>query len=78
MDTDSDKYLTIAGEDGIVTRMMRAYENPSKSLRYYEETENRLIKVSGFDIEKLIELFAAGYTLSAPKNLPLSELRPIR
>lgn len=27
----------------------------------------RLFQVSGFDMEKLIELFAAGYTLEPPK-----------
>lgn len=36
------------------------------SLRAYIEKEHRLIQVSGFDIDKLIELFAAGYTLQPP------------
>ena len=35
----------------------------------------RLSQVSGFDMEKLIELFAAGYTLQPPKkNLSLEEM----
>lgn len=38
-----------------------------KTLREFEEMEHRLIQVSGFDMEKLIELFAAGYTLNPPK-----------
>ena len=37
-----------------------------KTWREFEEQENRLIQVSGFDMEKLIELFAAGYTLQPP------------
>ena len=39
-----------------------------KTWSEYEEMENRLIQVSGFDMEKLIELFAAGYTLKPPKQ----------
>lgn len=41
--------------------------NGSKTLREFDEMEHQLIKVSGFDMEKLIELFAAGYTLQPPK-----------
>ena len=79
MDTDSVEFLTIAGEDCIATRVMaKTYEYCRKDLQYYVETENRLIKISGLDMEKLIELFAAGYILVAPKKIPLSELRPIR
>lgn len=49
------KYLNTAVIDGL------------KNVRVYEEMENKLIQVSGYDIEKLIELFAAGYTLKPPK-----------
>jgi hypothetical protein len=37
-----------------------------KAIRKYEEMEHKLSQVSGFDIEKLIELFVAGYTLQPP------------
>lgn len=57
-----------------------AYErcNVWKTLQYYEEIENRLIKVSGFNIEELIELFEAGYTLSPPKYVQQPDPRLIR
>ena len=41
-------------------------EEMARSLRDYGEKENRLIGLTGFDMEKLIELFAAGYTLQPP------------
>lgn len=46
----------------------RVYMNIPYTERVYSEKEARLIAVSGFDVEKLIELFAAGYTLQPPKN----------
>lgn len=42
----------------------------------YEEAESKLIKVSGYDVEKLIELFAAGYTLQPPNYKDISILDP--
>ena len=33
----------------------------------YGELENKLIQLTGYDLEKLVELFAAGYTLNAPE-----------
>lgn len=33
----------------------------------YEENEQKLIALTGFGIEKLIDLFAAGYTLQPPE-----------
>ena len=49
-----------------------------RALRKFEEMNHRLIKVSGYDTEKLIELFAAGYTLEPPKpEMTLSELAKI-
>jgi hypothetical protein len=38
----------------------------SEIIRKYEESVSKLIIVSGYDVEKLIELFAAGYTLQPP------------
>ena len=32
-----------------------------------------LINVSGFDMEKLVELFAAGYTMQTPKYESLTD-----
>lgn len=45
--------------------------------RILAEKEARLIQVSGFDMEKLIALFAAGYTLKPPQELSLSSLEDI-
>ena len=47
--------------------LWRPYTRAIKSLGRYEEDEQRLIELSGCDIDKLIELFAAGYTLKAPE-----------
>ena len=33
----------------------------------YNEMETMLIQLSGYDMRKLIELFAAGYTLEPPR-----------
>lgn len=40
----------------------------------YEDSVSKLIKVSGYDVEKLIELFAAGYTLQPPNYKDISIL----
>lgn len=47
--------------------LWRPYTRAIKSLGQYEEAEARLIQLTGFDIDKLIELFAAGYTLKPPE-----------
>lgn len=47
----------------------------SETIRKYEKQVATLIKVSGFDVEKLIELFAAGYTLQPPKYNDLTVLQ---
>lgn len=47
--------------------LWRPYTRAIKNLRQYEEDEQRLIELSGCDIDKLIELFAAGYTLKPPE-----------
>ena len=39
-----------------------------EAFRRLAEKEAILIQVSGFDVEKLIELFAAGYTLQPPER----------
>jgi hypothetical protein len=39
----------------------------------YEENEQKLIALTGFNIEKLIELFAAGYTLQPPTQMSLED-----
>ena len=46
----------------------------SKSLRDYEELEYKINKLTGFNISQLVELFAAGYTLKAPKNIGFDSL----
>lgn len=42
------------------------FKENSMLLRRYDEMETTLIKLTGYDMEKLIELFAAGYTLQPP------------
>ena len=42
-------------------------EHPGEMMKKYQEKEHHLIKVSGCDMDKLIELFAAGWTLQPPK-----------
>lgn len=48
-----------------------------QSYRILAEKEARLIQVSGFDMDKLIALFAAGYTLKPPQELSLLSLEDI-
>ena len=67
------KLVTPSGFEHIYACFLIA--NAPKNLRTFEEMEHRLIQVSGFDMEKLIDLFAAGYTLQPPKkNLSLEEM----
>lgn len=47
--------------------------NGRKQLGRYVEKEHCLIQVSGYNMEKLIELFAAGYTLKPPDQRDLSK-----
>ena len=56
--------------------MGKPYEDTRPNLRRYEYLNNKLVEVSGCDIEKLIELFAAGYTLRPPtyNSKPMSTL----
>lgn len=42
-------------------------DSNAKAIALLEEQNAKLMQVSGYDIEKLIELFAAGYTLKAPE-----------
>lgn len=54
--------------------MSLRFENPGLTVRDYEWLNQKLIDVSGCDIEKLIELFAAGYTLQPPNNRNLNRI----
>lgn len=61
----------------IRSRNLSRFYFVNRSLRAYEEAETILIDLTGCDIEKLVELFAAGYTLQPPKEpnpLSMSEL----
>jgi hypothetical protein len=49
-------------------------ESGLPGLGKYIEKETNLIQVSGFDIDKLIELFAAGYTLQPPDYKSMERL----
>lgn len=46
----------------------------SDSLQKYEELEYKINKLTGFNIAQLVELFAAGYTLRAPKGTSFDDL----
>lgn len=57
----------------LLTKRFAVFQSEyAPSLRAYIEKEHRLIQVSSFDIDKLIELFAAGYTLQPPDYKSLS------
>ena len=43
------------------------------SLQAYCELETKLIQLTGFNLEKLVELFAAGYKLRAPDYKSLTD-----
>lgn len=45
----------------------------SRELAKCEELHSKLFKVSGYTVEKLIELFAAGYELKAPEYKSMEE-----
>ena len=68
IDEDENEYIqdkkrfNIPNIFELVTR-----KNNNDSLIKYAEMDIKLKKLTGFDIEQLIDLFAAGYTLQAPK-----------
>lgn len=46
----------------------------SETIRAYDEMETTLIKLTGYDMKKLIELFASGYTLQPPTYMSFEDL----
>lgn len=52
-------------------RVLYIEDDPRVSIispkRAYDELETKLIQLTGFNLEKLVDLFAAGYTLKAPE-----------
>ena len=46
----------------------------AETIRAYDEMETILINLSGYGMKKLIELFAAGYTLQPPTYLSFEDL----
>ena len=60
------EYIEDKPSDFVRKYLMRPVRDMHKNLAVYQEREHKLIQVSGYDIEKLIELFAAGYTLVPP------------
>lgn len=44
------------------------------TLRAYSEMEIALINLTGYNVEKLVNLFAAGYTLQPPKQSSFEDL----
>ena len=64
---DETEYLEKSEKKEFTTNFMGKFiESGLPSLGKYIEKESKLIQVSGFDIDKLIELFAAGYSLQPP------------
>ena len=49
-------------------------------LRKFDELNNKIMQLTGYDIEKLVELFAAGYILTPPKydSKPMSTLMNLK
>ena len=46
----------------------------TETIRAYDAMETMLVNLIGYDMKKLIELFAAGYTLQPPKYMSLKDL----
>ena len=42
------------------------YSTVSSTIRKYDELDTKLFQLTGYSIEQLVELFAAGYTLEPP------------
>ena len=67
---DETEYLDNKKQANEFTRKLMGVwvSGTSRQLGAYEELEHKLIQVSGYDMKKLIELFAAGYTLQPPDH----------
>lgn len=66
---DETEYLEKGEKKEFTTNFLGKWiESGLPGLGKYIEKETKLIQVSGFDIDKLIELFAAGYTLQPPDH----------
>ena len=48
--------------------------NRVKTIQAYDEMNTALINLTGYDMKKLIELFAAGYTLQPPTYMSFENL----
>ena len=68
MDRDQDEYIEDKPSDFARKYLMRPVRDAHKSLAVFQEQESKLIQLSGCDMDKLIELFAAGYTLQPPNK----------
>lgn len=44
------------------------------SFNHYLQLETKLLYLTGFTFERLLDMFAKGYTLEPPTYTPLSEL----
>ena len=63
-----EKKPTIFGVPTLSKSTVRA------SLQAYCELETKLIQLTGFNLEKLVELFAAGYELRPPEYKSLNDV----
>lgn len=54
-------------KSSVVNDWYRIITMNGDALRAYNEMETKLIQLTGYDMRKLIELFAAGYTLEPPR-----------
>lgn len=72
---DETEYLEKSEKKEFTRNFMGKWiESGLPGLGKYIEKETKLIQVSGFDIDKLIELFAAGYTLQPPDYKSMERL----
>lgn len=62
IDEDATEYIEKAKN-----RLPIQLRDTYKYLREYEKLEHKVIELTGYDLDKLVELFAAGYTLRPPK-----------
>ena len=75
MDEDETEYIEEKKKGFRFSDIFSGYTRKKSDLiRYYDEKNTTLRQLTGYDIEKLIELFAAGYTLEPPKYSTFDEL----
>lgn len=75
MNEDATVYVEVKKKPfATSSNFMRTITKNSEALRVYDERNSTLRQLTGYDIEKLIELFKAGYTLEPPTPIKYESL----